>query len=127
MPPPKRESLDDYFARLPDVAKPHLTKLRELSLAADKTVVEALHWNAPAYVSKDGVRLWMLQSFKAHCSLRFPVHEFAAHRADVEAAGFEAGAGFIKIPYEAKLPVALCKKLIKARLDEYKATGSKWS
>jgi uncharacterized protein YdhG (YjbR/CyaY superfamily) len=68
----------------------------------------------------------MLQSFKQHCSLRFPTRLFAAHRPAVDAAGYDAGEGFVKLPYDDELPVALLKRLIKARLDEFKASGAGW-
>lgn len=126
MPAPKRVDVADYFAQLSDTARPHLEKLRELSLAADPGIEEALHWNAPAYL-KDGVRLWVLQSFSKHCSLRFPTGQFAEHRAEVEGAGFEAGEGFIKLPYATELPVDLCRRLIDYRLAEFAATGSTWN
>jgi hypothetical protein len=51
------------------------------------------------------VRLWRLQAFKNHCSLRFRPGQFGEHRAEVEAAGFEAG---------------------EYRLTEFVATASKW-
>ena len=57
---------------------------------ADRDRSEPLSWVGalnPAYL-KDDVRLWMLQAFKQHCSLRFPPGWFGAHRAEVEAAGF---------------------------------------
>jgi hypothetical protein len=41
----------------------------------------------------------MLQNFKHHCSLRFSPEFFATQKAVVEAAGFEFGEGFIKLPY----------------------------
>jgi uncharacterized protein YdhG (YjbR/CyaY superfamily) len=125
MPSPKRSDLDDYYDRLPDVAVPHLTMLRELCRAGLPKAEEALHWNNPAFV-QGGIRLLMLQSYKQHCSLRFPTRQFAAERAAVEAAGDEAGEGFIKLPYDRALPVALLERLIKARLDEYEATGAGW-
>lgn len=125
MPSPKRVDVADYFAQLPDDARPHVEKLRELSLAAAPGLVETLHWNNPVYL-KDGVRLWMLQAYKKHCSLRFPTRQFAAQRAAVEAAGYEAGEGFIKLPYERALPVELLQQLIAARLEEYEATGAGW-
>jgi uncharacterized protein YdhG (YjbR/CyaY superfamily) len=68
----------------------------------------------------------MLQSYKQHCSLRFPTRQFVSQRAAVEAAGYEAGEGFIKLPYDRELPVALLKRLIKARLDDYTSTGAGW-
>ena len=125
MPSPKRADLDDYYAQLPAPAVPHLTKLRELCKKGLPKAEEALHWNNPAFV-QDGTRLVMLQSYKQHCSLRFPTRQFAAQRAAVEAAGYEAGEGFIKLPYDRELPVALVKQLIKARLDEFEATGAGW-
>lgn len=125
MPSPKRADLAEYYAALPDVAVPHLTKLRELCQKGLPKATEALHWNNPAFV-QDGTRLLMIQSYKAHCSLRFPTRQFASQREAVEAAGHEAGEGFIKLPYDRDLPVPLLKRLIKARLDEFTATGAGW-
>ncbi len=125
MPSPKRADLDDYYDRLPASARPHLTTLRALCRTGLPKATEALHWNNPAFV-QDGTRLLMLQSYKQHCSLRFPTRQFAAQRAAVEAAGFEAGEGFIKLPYDDALPVALLEQLIAARLAEYEATGAGW-
>ena len=42
------------------------------------------------------------------------------------AAGFEAGEGFIKLPYDRPLPVDLIKRLLQYRLTEFAATGAKW-
>lgn len=125
MPSPKRADIDDFYAQLPEHAAPHLGKLRELCRKGLPKADEALHWNSPAFV-QDGTRLVMLQSFKEHCSLRFPTRQFAAQREAVEAAGYEAGEGFIKLPYDRKLPIGLLKQLIKARRDEFEATGAGW-
>jgi uncharacterized protein YdhG (YjbR/CyaY superfamily) len=125
MPSPKRSDLDDYYAQLPARAVPHLTKLRELCRRGLPEADEVLHWNNPAFV-QDGTRLLMLQSYKQHCSLRFPTRQFATQREAVEAAGYEAGEGFIKLPYDRDLPVELLEQLIKARLDEFEATGAGW-
>ena len=121
----KRADVTDYYAQLSDDQLPHMEKLRELSLAAAPDLVETLHWNNPAYL-EDRVRLWMLQAFKNHCSLGFPPSQFGEHRAEVESAGFEAGGGFIKLPYDRPLPVDLGQRLIRYRLTEFAATGSKW-
>ena len=125
MPSPKRADLDDYYAQLPAYAAPHLTALRELCRKGLPKADEALQWNNPAFL-QNGVRLLMLQSFKQHCSLRFPTRQFASQREAVEAAGYEAGEGFVKLPYDRELPVALLKQLIKARLKEYESTGAGW-
>jgi uncharacterized protein YdhG (YjbR/CyaY superfamily) len=124
---PKRSSVEDFFAQLNDIQRPHLEVLRELSLKADPEAREALKWNLPVYVRGDNTTLWMLQNFKNHCSLRFPPPFFATQKAAVVAGGYEAGEGFIKLPYERELPTALLQALMQARVAEYVTTGAGWN
>jgi uncharacterized protein YdhG (YjbR/CyaY superfamily) len=124
MPMPKRVSVDDFFAQLTAVQRPHLTVLRTLSLEADPQAREELKWNLPVYVRGRNTNLWMLQNFKNHCSLRFTPPFFATQKAAVEAAGYESGEGFIKLPYDRELPTDLLKVLMQARIEDYEATGS---
>ena len=127
MPMPKRSSVDDFFAQLNDVQRPHLEALRELSRETDPEAREKLKWNLPVYVRGENTSLWMLQNFKNHCSLRFPPPFFATQKAAVEAAGYEAGAGFVKLPYARVLPTELLRSLMRARVAEYAATGAGWN
>ncbi len=127
MPMPKRASVDDYFEKLADYQRPHLEELRKLSRAADPEAREVLKWNLPVYVRGDNTNLWMLQNFKRHCSLRLPPPFFGEHKAAVEGAGFEAGAGFIKLLYDRELPVDLLEGLMAARVEEYETTGAGWN
>jgi uncharacterized protein YdhG (YjbR/CyaY superfamily) len=127
MPMPKRSGVEDYFAQLNDVQRPHLEALRRLSLDADPEAREVLKWNLPTYVRGDKTNLWMLQNFKNHCSLRFPPPFFATQKAAVESAGYDAGEGFIKLPYERELPTDLLMALMRARVQEYDATGAGWN
>jgi uncharacterized protein YdhG (YjbR/CyaY superfamily) len=122
---PKRTNPEDFYARLPLVARPHLEALRELCRRGLPDAQETLHWNQPAFV-QDGTRLVMLQSFKAHASLRFPPRQFEEQRAAVKAAGYEAGEGFVKLPYDRELPTALLERLVAVRLAEFEATGAGW-
>ena len=124
MPMPRRTSVDDFFAQLNDVQRPHLEALRKLSHKADRQAREELKWNLPVYVRGEKANLWMLQNFKNHCSLRFTPAFFATQTDAVEAAGYEAGAGFIKLPYDRKLPSKLVQALMQARLKDYEVTGS---
>jgi uncharacterized protein YdhG (YjbR/CyaY superfamily) len=124
---PKRASVDDYFAQLSDEQRPHLETLRRLSREADPEARETLKWNLPVYIRGENTTLWMLQNFKRHCSLRFPPPFFATQRAAVVAAGYEAGEGFIKLPYERELPTDLLRALIRARVEEYQTTGAGWN
>jgi uncharacterized protein YdhG (YjbR/CyaY superfamily) len=124
MPMPKRTSVDDYFAKLSEHQRPHLETLRELSHKADPKAREELKWNLPVYVRGDKTNLWMLQNFKNHCSLRFSPPFFATQKAAVEEAGYEAGEGFIKLPYDRPLPTKLIKSLMRARVRDYETTGA---
>ena len=124
MPMPKRSSVEDYFEQLPPNQRPHLDVLRELSLKADPQAREELKWNLPNYVRGDNNRLWMLQNFKNHCSLRFSPPFFATQKEAVDAAGYESGAGFIKLPYTRELPTELLKALMQARIADFEANGS---
>jgi uncharacterized protein YdhG (YjbR/CyaY superfamily) len=121
MPMPKRASVDDYFAQLDDVQRPHLEVLRALSLEVDPEAREELKWNLPVYVRGDKTNLWMLQNFKHHCSLRFNPPFFSTQKAAVEAAGYESGEGFIKLPYERELPIDLLTSLMRARIVDFES------
>jgi len=121
---PERTSVDDFFAQLNDVQRAHLEALRKLSRQADRQAREVLKWNLPVYVRGENTNLWMLQNFKSHCSLRFSPPFFATQRAAVEAAGYEAGEGFIKLPYDRELPTKLLRALMQARIEDYEATGT---
>jgi uncharacterized protein YdhG (YjbR/CyaY superfamily) len=127
MPMPKRTSVEDFFAQLNDVQRPHLEALRDLSRKADRESREELKYNLPVYVRGDKTTLWMLQNFKNHSSLRFPPPFFATQKAAVQDAGYEAGEGFIKLPYDRPLPTQLLKALMRARVEEYESTGAGWN
>jgi uncharacterized protein YdhG (YjbR/CyaY superfamily) len=124
MPMPKRASVDDFFARLDDLQRPHLEALRVLSREADPEAREELKWNLPVYVRGSNTNLWMLQNFKKHCSLRFSPPFFGTRRRAVEQAGYEAGEGFIKLPYDRELPTELLKGLMRARVEDYETSGA---
>ena len=123
MPMPRRTSVDDFFVQLNDVQRPHLEALRKLSRKADQKAREELKWNLPVYVRGQNTNLWMLQNFKHHCSLRFSPRFFATQKATVEAAGYAASEGFIKLPYDQELPTQLLQALMQARIKDYEATG----
>jgi len=124
MPMPKRASVDDFFARLDEIQRPHLEALRALSRKADPEAREELKWNLPAYVRGSNTNLWMLQNFKKHCSLRFSPPFFSTQKKTVEAAGYETGEGFIKLPYDRELPTALVNALMRARVEDYETSGA---
>jgi uncharacterized protein YdhG (YjbR/CyaY superfamily) len=121
---PKRASVDDYFAKLNDMQRPHLEALRALSRTADPKAREELKWNLPTYVRGENTNLWMLQNFKNHCSLRFSPGFFATQKAAVQNAGYDFGEGFIKLPYDRELPTKLLRSLMKARIEDFEKSGN---
>lgn len=114
---PKRTDPDEFFELLDEHQLAHLQELRSISLSYAPEVTEVLHWNQPAYL-RESERMWMLQAFKGHCSLRFSPEWFQAHRDEVIVAGYDAGEGFLKIPYDKPVPVELCRSLIEAKLAD---------
>lgn len=130
MPTHKVASVDAFFARLGDAERLHLETLRALSRAEAKKadLVETLKWNWPTYTASDGKGMvWMLQCFKKHCSVRFPVRFFADHRDEVEAAGYEAMEGALRLSWEQKVPKTLVTKLLRARIRDFQAGNTAWS
>jgi uncharacterized protein YdhG (YjbR/CyaY superfamily) len=127
MPAPKVASLEEFYARLGDVERPHVERLRELSLEAaeDTAIVEELKHNVPAYTR--GTMVWMVQVFKNHCSVRFPVSFFAARRAEAQAAGYEAIEGALKIRWDQEVPDDLVRELLAARVADFDAGRTAWS
>lgn len=121
---PKRSNVDDFFAQLTDDQRPHLESLREMSRAVAPGAREELKWNLPVYVCGENTNIWTIQNFTKHCSLRFSTTFFAAHRAAVAAAGYEAGAGFVKLPYARELPVDFLQSLMRARLQDYQENAA---
>ena len=119
MPMPKRADVDDFFAQLEDVQRPHLEALRALSRKVAPTAREELKWNLPVYVHGENTNLWTLQNFTNHCSLRFSTEFFATQKARVEAAGQDTGAGFVKLRYDRELPTDLLAALMRARIAYY--------
>ena len=117
MPAPSRSSVDDFLGALEDRQRPHLDRLRALSLSIDDQVVEGLSYNFPAY-RLDGDQLWMLQAFTNHCSVRFDTDWFGEHQEEVAEAGFDHGAGFIKLPYSRDVPADLVTSLLTARVAD---------
>jgi uncharacterized protein YdhG (YjbR/CyaY superfamily) len=120
---PRRASVDDFFAQLEDHQRAHLESLRELSRRVDPQAREELKWNLPVYVRGRNTNLWMLQNYKRHCSLRFSPEFFATQKAAVEAAGYESGEGFVKLPYDRNLPIDLLTSLMRARVEDYEANA----
>lgn len=109
------QNVDEYVARAPEPARSALIQMR----AAIRAVVpaeatETISYRMPAFKHKR-VLVWFA-AFTSHCSL-FPTAAVVA-RFREELAGFTTSKGTVQFPTDKPLPIALIKKLVKARVAE---------
>jgi uncharacterized protein YdhG (YjbR/CyaY superfamily) len=103
----------EYFAGIGEPARSALEEIR----AAIRSVVpaetaEVISYGIPAF-RHHGILVWYA-AFADHCSL-FPTAEIIAAFKD-ELKGFSTSKGTIHFPRNKPIPVALIKKLVKARV-----------
>jgi uncharacterized protein YdhG (YjbR/CyaY superfamily) len=110
-------SVDEYFARVPEPGRSVLMKLRgAIRSVLPRDATETISYHIPAF--RDGVIVWYA-AFADHVSL-FPRGSVLAKFKD-ELTGFKRSKGTVQFPFDKPLPVALIKRIVKARLAEYRA------
>jgi len=111
-------SVDEYFAGVPEPGRSVLTKLRgAIRSVVPRDATETISYQIPAFV-RDGVIVWYA-AFADHVSL-FPRASVLARFKD-ELTGFKRSKGTVQFPLDKPLPVALIKRILKARLAEHGA------
>src|SRR5262245_18611768 len=111
-------TVDEYFARVPEPGRSVLTKLRgAIRSVLPRDATETISYQIPAFV-RDGVIVWYA-AFADHFSL-FPRGSVLAKFKD-ELTGFKRSKGTVQFPLDKPLPVALIKRILKARLAEHGA------
>ena len=111
--------VDDYLDGLPEPSRAALEQLRRTIRAAAPHATETISYKIPTF--KDhGRGLVAYAAFKNHCSF-FPMSTkvIEAHRDELER--YVAGRGTLRFTPDDPLPVALVRKVVKARLEENKA------
>ncbi|MGZ4900609.1 MAG: iron chaperone [Candidatus Angelobacter sp.] len=123
--PPKKtppRTVDEYLARVPEPARNALTKIRAaIRSAVPPEATETISYRMPAFKHKRTL-VWYA-AFSNHCSL-FPTAAVIEAFKD-ELKGFSTTKGTIHFPLDKPVPVALIKKLVKARVAESKASKRK--
>jgi uncharacterized protein YdhG (YjbR/CyaY superfamily) len=109
------KTVEEYLARVPGPARATLNKLRAtIRSAVPADAFEVISYGIPAFKRKR-VLVWYA-AFASHCSL-FPtaavIDEF---RDDLKV--FKTSKGTIQFPTDKPLPVALIRKIVKARVRE---------
>jgi len=111
-------TVDDYFARLSEPGRSTLGKMR----AAIRSVLpheatETISYQMPAF-KHNGILVWYA-AFGDHCSL-FPTASIVEEFKD-ELTGFKTSKGTIQFPIDKPLPIALIKRIVKARVAEHES------
>ena len=112
------KNVAEYLARVPEPARSVLSKMRSaIRQAVPRKATETISYQIPAFKHK-GILVWFA-AFSDHCSL-FPtaalIKEFKK-----ELKGFSTSKGTIHFPLNKPLPVALIKKIVKARVAQLEA------
>jgi uncharacterized protein YdhG (YjbR/CyaY superfamily) len=103
-----------YLASLPPDSRRHVKKLREIIRGVAPGAIEVMSYGMPAF-KLDGRVLVYYAGWREHCSV-YPMTE-AIRRAYTEALkGYETSKGTVKFPIAKPLPVALVRRLVKARI-----------
>ena len=123
MPPAKTKpgTVDEYLAGVSAAQRGALQKLRETILAAAPKAAEGIRYGMPYYAFKG--RLAYFRLWKAHIGLYVLPPVIEEHQNEL--AAYETNKATVRFPLDKKLPVALIKKLIKARVKKNQAAKKK--
>lgn len=109
-------SVEDYLADLPKGSRAAMEKLRTTIKAVAPEATETISYRMPAF--KDHGRILVYYAaFKDHYSL-YPASEAVIEVLGDELKPFFSGKGTIRFDADKPIPVALVKKIVKARLEE---------
>ena len=112
---PAPKDVEEYLAGIPEPGRSMLEKLRAvIRSAVPPPATETISYRIPAIKYKR-VLVWFA-AFSDHCSL-FPSAAIIERFKD-ELKGFAVSKGTIHFPLDKPLPVALIKKLVKARVAQ---------
>ena len=109
------KGVDEYLAGVPEPARSTLKKIRAaIRSAAPAEAIEIISYGIPALKYK-GVLAWYA-AFANHCSF-FPTAAVIEQFKN-ELKGFSLSKGTIQFPTDKPLPLALVKKMVKARVKQ---------
>ncbi len=107
--------IDSYIAIQPKKARVALEKLRQTIRAVAPEAEEVISYKMPAF--RYHGRLVYFAAFKDHYSL-FPASSSLLGKMKDELKSYKTAVGTLQFEYDKPLPVALVKKIVKARMKE---------
>ena len=112
-------SMDEYMARVPEPARSALEKVRAtIRSVVPPEATEGISYQIPTFRYKG--LLVAFAAFSKHCSF-FPMSSSLVQTHKKELEGFATAKGTIRFTVDKPLPVALLKKLVKARVAQNEA------
>jgi uncharacterized protein YdhG (YjbR/CyaY superfamily) len=116
--PPK--NFDEYAAGVPDSARGALKKMRAaIRSVVPREATETISYRIPAFKYKE-VLVWFA-AFSDHCSLFPKAAVIEALKKELQ--GFSTSKGTIHFPLNRPLPLALIKRIVKARVAQLRNKG----
>ena len=116
--PAKPKTVDECLARVNDVQRAALEKLRRDIKAAAPAAEECISYGIPSY-RLDSKLLVCFCAAKRHCAFYVGAHPIRAHRQELT--GYDLAKGTIRFSPEKPLPSGLVKKLVSTRMAEHAA------
>lgn len=111
---PRPRTVDAYIAAAPKEVRSKLKELRAAIRKAAPAAEERISYRMPYYAYKG--RLAYFAAFKKHIGLYVPTPVIAEHRSELKA--YETSGATLRLPLDKKLPVALIRKLVQARMKK---------
>ena len=111
-------NIDEYLAGVPEPARGTLCKVRAvIRSAAPPETTEGISYGMPAFKYKGP--LVAFAAFSDHCSL-FPGASVLESLKD-DLTDFKTSKGTVQFPLDKPLPIAIIKKIVKARVAQVAA------
>ena len=117
----KPKNVDSYIAGCPKELQGKLEELREIIKKTAPAAEEKISYGMPYYAYKG--RLAYFQLWKEHIGLYLPTPVIQEHAKELK--DYETAKATVRFPLDKKLPVALIRKLIKARMKKNEAGKKK--
>lgn len=119
MPPRVQTAISQYFAQQPAAVRPVLRCVHGLILKALPEAEEVISYGMPCFKVGGRVAVYM-GGWKAHFSL-YPASPAVVAALGEEIEAYRASKGTLKFSYDQPVPVALIRRIVKARAEEVEA------